>query len=282
MDRYEADAEATAAAFRGGWFHTGDLGRMDDAGRVYLVGRLKDMIRRAGENVSAREVEDVLLTHRSVRLAAVVAVPDELRGEEVKAFVSPAGADRSEQVLVAELAEHCGQRLARFKVPRYWEVVRRPAGHGVAPGCQGPSGLGARPDVGPGGRGVAMTVVGPACFRFDSAVYFDEMDPLGVMHNSRFAVHVERAQSALFEHSATAGPTCPSGTRTSASRGPRHHAAVHRARVLPGRHAGGGGRRPAGTDQRHVGVPLCRPGPGGTESAVAHGTRVVVKVDGPD
>jgi crotonobetaine/carnitine-CoA ligase len=122
MDRYEADPEATAAAFRGGWFHTGDLGRMDEAGRVYLVGRLKDMVRRAGENVSAREVEDVLLTHASVRLAAVVAVPDELRGEEVKAFVSATGDDRPEQVLVSELAEHCGQRLARFKVPRYWEV----------------------------------------------------------------------------------------------------------------------------------------------------------------
>jgi crotonobetaine/carnitine-CoA ligase len=118
MDRYEADPDATAAAFRGGWFHTGDLGRMDEAGRVYLVGRLKDMIRRAGENVSAREVEDVLLTHPDVRLAAVVAVPDDLRGEEVKAYV--AALDRPE--LVAELAEHCRQRLARFKVPRYWEV----------------------------------------------------------------------------------------------------------------------------------------------------------------
>jgi carnitine-CoA ligase len=122
MDRYEADPVATAAAFRGGWFHTGDLARMDDAGRVYLVGRLKDMIRRAGENVSAREVEDVLLTHADVRLAAVVAVPDDLRGEEVKAFVSAAGVDRPDPELVAELAEHCGQRLARFKVPRYWEV----------------------------------------------------------------------------------------------------------------------------------------------------------------
>jgi crotonobetaine/carnitine-CoA ligase len=118
MDRYEADPDATAAAFRDGWFHTGDLARMDDAGRVYLVGRLKDMIRRAGENVSAREVEDVLLTHPAVRLAAVVAVPDELRGEELKAYV--AAAHRPE--LAAELAEHCGQRLARFKVPRYWEV----------------------------------------------------------------------------------------------------------------------------------------------------------------
>lgn len=118
MDRYEADPEATAAAFRGGWFHTGDLARMDDAGRVYLVGRRKDMIRRAGENVSAREVEDVLLTHPAVRLAAVVAVPDELRGEEVKAFLSLARPEHD----VADLAEYCGQRLARFKVPRYWEV----------------------------------------------------------------------------------------------------------------------------------------------------------------
>ena len=78
------------------------------------------MVRRAGENVSAREVEDVLLTHASVRLAAVVAVPDELRGEEVKVFVSVAGG--SQPQIVSELAEHCGQRLARFKVPRYWEV----------------------------------------------------------------------------------------------------------------------------------------------------------------
>ena len=117
MDRYEADPDATATAFRGGWFHTGDLARMDDDDRVYLVGRLKDMIRRAGENVSAREVEDVLMTHKDVRLAAVIAVPDDLRGEEVKAFVSVGG-----EVLVADLAEHCEQRLARFKVPRYWEV----------------------------------------------------------------------------------------------------------------------------------------------------------------
>jgi len=122
MDRYEADPDATAAAFRGGWFHTGDLARMDDAGRVYLVGRLKDMIRRAGENVSAREVEDVLLTHGDIRLAAVVAVRDEVRGEEVKAFVCPTEADRPEQELVTALAEHCAQQLARFKVPRYWEV----------------------------------------------------------------------------------------------------------------------------------------------------------------
>ena len=122
MDRYESDPESTALAFRDGWFHTGDLARMDSEGRVYLVGRLKDMVRRAGENVSAREVEEVILAHGAVRLAAVVAVPDDLRDEEVKAFVTLTTSDLSEEALVTALAEHCAARLARFKVPRYWEV----------------------------------------------------------------------------------------------------------------------------------------------------------------
>jgi crotonobetaine/carnitine-CoA ligase len=102
---------------RGGWFHTGDLGRMDAAGRVHHTGRLKDMIRRSGENVAAREVEDVLLTHPGVRLAAVTGVPDEIRGEEVKAYyvTGDAGA------MPTELAEYCRERLAAFKVPRFWQ-----------------------------------------------------------------------------------------------------------------------------------------------------------------
>jgi carnitine-CoA ligase len=117
MDRYYDDDEATARAMRGGWFHTGDLGRMDAAGRVHHTGRLKDMIRRSGENVAAREVEDVLLTHPGVRLAAVTGVPDEIRGEEVKAYyvTGDAGA------MPTELAEYCRERLAAFKVPRFWQ-----------------------------------------------------------------------------------------------------------------------------------------------------------------
>lgn len=101
--------------FDGGWFPTGDLARYDDAGRLYLVGRLKDMIRRSGENIAAREVEDVLLAHPAVRLAAVVGVPDEIRGEEVKAYVVAPG------VSADELEAWCGDRLAAFKVPRLWE-----------------------------------------------------------------------------------------------------------------------------------------------------------------
>lgn len=116
MDGYLDDPAATAAATRGGWFHTGDLGRMDEQGRVYHTGRLKDMIRRSGENVAAREVEEILLIHPAVRLVAVCAVPDEIRGEEVKAYyVAPGTAP-------AELAEYCRARLAPFKVPRFWQA----------------------------------------------------------------------------------------------------------------------------------------------------------------
>jgi crotonobetaine/carnitine-CoA ligase len=117
MDGYLGHEEATARAFRHGWFHTGDLGRMDEQGRVYYTGRLKDMIRRSGENISAAEVEEVLLRHPAVRAAALVPVPDELRGEEAKAYVATDGT-----VSAAELAGFCVERLAYFKVPRFWEL----------------------------------------------------------------------------------------------------------------------------------------------------------------
>ncbi len=117
MAGYLDEPEATATAFDGGWFHTGDLARLDDHGRVYLIGRLKDMIRRSGENIAAREVEDVLLSHPAVRMAAVVGVPDALRGEEVRAYV--VGGPTLDLV---ELHAFCSARLARFKVPRYWSV----------------------------------------------------------------------------------------------------------------------------------------------------------------
>ncbi|MCP3818170.1 AMP-binding protein [Streptomyces sp. A3M-1-3] len=115
MDGYLGRPEATAEAFRGGWFHTGDLGRMDELGNVYHLGRTKDMIRRSGENISATEVEEVLQLHPAVHTAAVVAVPDELRGEEVKAYLV------GDPVEPEELAAHCLEQMAYFKVPRYWE-----------------------------------------------------------------------------------------------------------------------------------------------------------------
>ncbi|MQA60447.1 MAG: AMP-binding protein [Actinophytocola sp.] len=121
MHGYHDDPAATERAFRGGWFHTGDLATMDAAGRVYYLGRTKDMIRRSGENISADEVEGALGGHPDVALAAVIAVPDVLRGEEIKAYVVPADTNRAP--VPDELAEFCAAKLAYFKVPRYWAIV---------------------------------------------------------------------------------------------------------------------------------------------------------------
>ncbi len=121
MSGYDDAPAATAEVFRGGWLHTGDLARRDAAGVITLVGRLKEVVRRAGENVAAREVEDTLLAHPAVRMAAVVGVPDEIRGEEVKAYVVLTD-DRDAEAAAAELGPFCAERIARFKVPRFWEV----------------------------------------------------------------------------------------------------------------------------------------------------------------
>ncbi|TDG06312.1 long-chain fatty acid--CoA ligase [Paraburkholderia guartelaensis] len=115
---YWNNAAATADAFRGGWFHTGDVGFMDEAGWFYLVDRKKDMINAAGYKVWPREVEDVLYGHPAVREAAVVGVPDPYRGETVKAVVSlRAGAVAD----AAELIAFCKARMAAYKYPRIVE-----------------------------------------------------------------------------------------------------------------------------------------------------------------
>lgn len=118
MDGYVDDPEATAAFFADGWAHTGDLVVRDAAGRLTLRGRHKDMIRRAGENVAAVEVETTLVTHPAVLECAVLAMPDEVVGEELRAVVvTAAGGSPTARELHAYLAE----RLACFKVPRFWE-----------------------------------------------------------------------------------------------------------------------------------------------------------------
>ncbi len=102
-----------------GWYHTGDLGRLDAEGALHFVGRLKDTIKTAGANVAAAEVEAVLLEHPAVGAAHVVGVPDAQRGENVAAFVVVAAA-----VGEAELVAHCRDRLASYKVPRrVWAVA---------------------------------------------------------------------------------------------------------------------------------------------------------------
>lgn len=110
--------EATAAAFTDGWFHTGDVGKVDEEGFVYIVDRLKDMIIRGGENIYCAEVEAILLEHPAVKAACVFGTPHQVLGEEVAAVVQVA-----ERAAVDEeaLRQHVAGRLARFKVPaRIW------------------------------------------------------------------------------------------------------------------------------------------------------------------
>jgi acyl-CoA synthetase (AMP-forming)/AMP-acid ligase II len=112
---YWRNPDATAAAFAGGWFHTGDIGVRDADGYLYIVDRLKDMIVSGGENIAGSEVERVLYEHDSVLEAAVVARPDDRWGEVPVAYVVlRPGAEASAD----ELIEHCHGQLARFKVPK--------------------------------------------------------------------------------------------------------------------------------------------------------------------
>jgi fatty-acyl-CoA synthase len=114
MKGYFADETATAEAFRGGWFHSGDLGVMHPDGYVEVRDRAKDIIISGGENISTIEVERALVAHRDVLEAAVVAVPSEKWGERPKAFV----ALRSDAtVTVEELRAFVRETLAGFKVP---------------------------------------------------------------------------------------------------------------------------------------------------------------------
>lgn len=118
---YHNQPEATRAAFSGDWFKTGDLFRQDGAGFFYIQGRIKDSIRRSGENISAREVESVAAGIPGVLECAAVAVPDELRGQEVKLCLVLQPGYSPEIVTPDLVILHCNEKLAPFKVPRYLE-----------------------------------------------------------------------------------------------------------------------------------------------------------------
>jgi long-chain acyl-CoA synthetase len=118
MKGYYKRPEATAEAFKNGWFHTGDIGIIDEEGYLAIVDRKKDMILRGGYNIYPRELEEVMMTHPAVSLVAVVAVPDERLGEEVKAYiVKKQGAEISEE----EIIDWCKTQFAANKYPRYIE-----------------------------------------------------------------------------------------------------------------------------------------------------------------
>jgi long-chain acyl-CoA synthetase len=120
MQGYWKAPEATAATLRGGWLHTGDVGMVDEEGYLTLVDRKKDLIIRGGFNVYPRDVEDELMTHPSVAMAAVVGRPDPKMGEEVVAYVSlRPGFSASPE----ELVGYAKQRLAANKYPREVHIV---------------------------------------------------------------------------------------------------------------------------------------------------------------
>lgn len=120
MKGYFKNEQATNDTIKDNWLLTGDNARIDEDGYFYFVDRIKDMIKRSGENVAANEVERVLTEHPLVFEAAVIGVPDDMRDEAIKAYVIlQAGAAVSEEALIA----HCWERLAKFKVPDRIEFV---------------------------------------------------------------------------------------------------------------------------------------------------------------
>jgi acyl-CoA synthetase (AMP-forming)/AMP-acid ligase II len=118
---YLKDPEATAAAWQGGYFQTGDIVQIDAEGDFHFIDRRKNLIRRSGENISAAEVESVMLQHPGVATVGVSAVPDALRGDEVMACIvprTPVGTAQRD-AFARDVLDFCLQRLAYFKVPGY-------------------------------------------------------------------------------------------------------------------------------------------------------------------
>ena len=117
---YYKNPAATDAAFRDGWFHTGDLGYFDEEGYLYVVGREKDMVKSGGISIYPLEIESILYSHPDVLEAAVIGVPDAEWGEAVKAVVVLREGSRTAG---AELIRFCKDRLAAYKVPKSVEIV---------------------------------------------------------------------------------------------------------------------------------------------------------------
>lgn len=120
MKGYLNKPEATAEAYKGGWFHTGDMGKVDEDGYYYIVDRLKDMVIRGGYNVYPREIEEKMIEHPDISLVAVIGIPDKQYGEEIIAFVIPNdGATSTEQ----DLIKWTKTKMANYKYPRQIRFV---------------------------------------------------------------------------------------------------------------------------------------------------------------
>jgi long-chain acyl-CoA synthetase len=120
MKGYYKRPEATAEAFRSGWFHTGDIGILDNEGYLAIVDRKKDMILRGGYNIYPRELEEVIITHPAISLCAVIGVPCERLGEEVKAFVV---LNNNHELTAEDFIAWCREQIAANKYPRHVEFI---------------------------------------------------------------------------------------------------------------------------------------------------------------
>jgi long-chain acyl-CoA synthetase len=115
MKGYWNNPDETAHTLRGGWLHTGDIARMDEEGYFFIVDRIKDMIKTVGENVYPREIEEVLFTHPKVKDVVVVGLPEEFKGEKIKAYiVLKEGVTATKD----EIIQYCREQLSKFKVPK--------------------------------------------------------------------------------------------------------------------------------------------------------------------
>ena len=139
LQGYWHKPEATRAAFHGDWFRSGDLARQDERGFVTIVGRIKEMIRRSNENISATEVESVLFALPGIAEAAAVPVPDEQRGEEVKAYIVLAPGTTRIDLPPERIIAHCRTQLAAFKLPRFIEYRDTPLPRSTSGKVQKPS-----------------------------------------------------------------------------------------------------------------------------------------------
>ena len=120
---YLKDLEASAEAWNGGWFHTGDIVRRDAEGFMYFIDRKKNVIRRSGENISAVEVESVLRQHPALQAVAVAATPDPVRGDEVLALVVARDPGADMAATAASIVGFCLTQLAYYKAPGYVAFV---------------------------------------------------------------------------------------------------------------------------------------------------------------
>jgi acyl-CoA synthetase (AMP-forming)/AMP-acid ligase II len=122
MKGYYKDPEATEQAIKGGWLYTGDMGKMDEEGYIYIVDRKKDMIISGGINIYSKEIEDVLYSHTKVAETAVIGVPDEKWGENVMAVIVPRG---EESMTESEVVEFCKEKLASYKKPKFVAFIKQ-------------------------------------------------------------------------------------------------------------------------------------------------------------